>query len=157
MFRLRRPPQLPGADTGLYDQDTFYRRFIYDLRNANNEVVIESPFITERRMDIILPELARLTKRGVKVIVNTKPSIEHDGFMQEQAEAAVASMQSIGVEVLLTVGHHRKLAVIDRAIVWEGSLNILSQYDSCEIMRRLQSEQLASQLLSFIKLTRFLA
>ena len=158
MFRLRKPPQLLlGSDTGLYDQGTFYKRFSYDLRNASSEVVIESPFVTVRRMDTILPELARLTKRGVKVVVNTKPPIEHDEFMQEQAEVAIANMQSIGVEVLLTVGHHRKLAVIDRAIVWEGSLNILSQYDSCEIMRRLQSEQLASQLLNFIKLTRFLA
>ena len=158
MFRSRRKYSFGLSDDGgLYDQNTFYKRFINDLRSARKEVIIESPFITSNRMNIILPALKRLRRRGVRIVINTKPLEEHDPFLQLQAEEAIEAMQTIGVEVLFTVGHHRKLAIIDKSIVWEGSLNILSQYDSCEIMRRLQSEELADRLINFIKLNRFLA
>jgi hypothetical protein len=60
-------------------------------------------------------------------------------------------MQSIGVDVYMTVGHHRKLAVIDKSILWEGSLNILSQHDSCEVMRRIANDELAADMLSYVK------
>jgi hypothetical protein len=38
-------------------------------------------------------------------------------------------LQKLGVQVLYTSGHHRKLAIIDREILYEGSLNIPSQND----------------------------
>ncbi len=65
-------------------------------------------------------------------------------------------LQELGVEVLITGGHHRKLAIIDQQILYEGSLNILSQNDSCEVMRRIYSEQLADQMLVFVGLEKFI-
>jgi hypothetical protein len=65
-------------------------------------------------------------------------------------------MQELGVIVLYTVKLHRKLAVIDGEILWEGSLNILSQNDSCEIMRHIESEELVHQMIEFVKLAQFL-
>lgn len=50
--------------------------------------------------------------------------------------------------VLYTVKHHRKLAIIDGEILYEESVNILPQIDSCEIMRRTVSQQLANELFS---------
>jgi len=44
----------------LYDQSTFYKAFLRDLENAQSRVVIESPFITEKRMTLLLPALLRL-------------------------------------------------------------------------------------------------
>ncbi|RYX79114.1 hypothetical protein EON76_00050 [bacterium] len=49
---------------------------------------------------------------------------------------AISILQSLDIEVLLTIKHHMKKAIIDREVFWEGSLNILSYYDSCEIIRR---------------------
>lgn len=60
------------------------------------------------------------------------------------------------MESLTTVKHHRKLAIIDGTIAWNGSLNILSQHDSCEIMWRVASKGIADQLLGFIKLTKYM-
>ena len=56
------------------------------------------------------------------------------------------------MKVLYTVKHHRKLAIIDAGIAWNGGLNILSQHGSCEIMWRVASEDIADQLLGFIGL-----
>lgn len=50
----------------------------------------------------------------------------------------------------MTGAHHRKLAIIDDDILWEGGLNVLSQNDSCEIMRRIKSNEVFKQMMQFI-------
>ena len=142
-------------DNGLYDQDTFYDKFMKDIIYARQRVIIESPFITTKRVRQLLPILQKLVRRGVMVVVNTKPYEEHDVVMGEMAYASISALQEVGVRVIMTVGHHRKLAIIDSEILWEGSLNILSQGDSCEIMRRIHSEEITKQMLNYLRLDRF--
>ncbi len=138
----------------LYDQDSFYDSFVRDLGRARTLVVIESPFITQRRVDTLLPVLRKLYRHGVTIIVNTKPIEEHDAMMADQAMWAISELQDIGVKVLMTVGHHRKIAIVDD-VLWEGSLNILSQNDSCELMRRISSASLTQEMLAFIGVRRW--
>jgi len=142
------------SDTRLYDQNDYYGAFIKDLKTARTRVIIESPFITMRRVNQLAPILEKLIKRGVTVIINTKPFEEHNPMLYDQVVNAIGKMQDIGIAIYMTVGHHRKLAIIDESILWEGSLNILSQNDSCEIMRRIESLEAIKQLLKFINLDR---
>jgi Rad3-related DNA helicase len=158
---LRRINSMPwhhkkrGSDAGylvkskLYDQNGFYRALINDLNQAENRVVIESPFLTKKRVTSLFPTLKKLTKNNVKVIVNTKPLDEQSLELHNQAYWSIAKLQSLGVLVLFTTGHHRKLAIIDDEILWEGSLNILSQNDSCELMRRIVSIIAVEETLRF--------
>ena len=140
----------------LYDQDNFYPAFLADLQSAQKQVVIESPFITTRRMNVLLPVFRELSIRGVRIVINTRNPEEHDPIYQYQAEEAVEELQNLGVMVLYTVKHHRKVAVIDGQIVWEGSLNLLSHSNSSEIMRRMYSEQLATQMINFLNIEKLL-
>lgn len=140
----------------LYNEQTFYRAFVQDLACSEQEVVIESPFLTTRRIASLMPKLKQALGRGVKVVVNTRHPQEHDDFMRIEAEKSIAIMQSVGIKVLYTGGHHRKLAIFDRKVLYEGSLNILSQGDSCELMRRIESNRLAQQMLEFTKVKMFL-
>lgn len=141
----------------LYNEQTFYRAFERDLACCRNEAVIESPFLTTRRIRALLPMLRKMVSRGVRVTINTKHPQEHEDYMCAEAEASIALLQNIGVEILFTGGHHRKLAIFDRAVLWEGSLNILSQNESCEVMRRIDSEALARQMIDFIGVHQFLS
>jgi phosphatidylserine/phosphatidylglycerophosphate/cardiolipin synthase-like enzyme len=140
----------------LYDNRNFYKAFEKDLKNSCESVIIESPFITSKRMDVIFPILCKLRKKGVHIVINTRHPEEHDVEYKHQATLAVYEMQTIGITVLYTGKHHRKLAIIDNKILWEGSLNILSQAYSCEIMRRIDSEELALQLLRFVDINKYL-
>jgi hypothetical protein len=142
--------------SNLFDQSSFYPALLRDLKNARNQVIIESPFITTKRVNALLPTLRSLRKRGVQIVINTKPLDEHETVLYEQAETAIGQLQELGILVLFTVGHHRKLVLIDKQITWEGSLNVLSQNDSCEFMRRIFSEQLAHQMLEFLHLEMFI-
>lgn len=149
-------PRRGHTASSLFDQTTFYEAFRRDLERAKREVLIESPFISVRRTKSLLPLVCGLVLQGVHIVINTRDPIEHDEPHRAYAYAAVDMLQKAGATVLYTVGHHRKLAIIDERILWEGSLNILSQYDSCEIMRRLASKDEAQQTKRFIKVAEFL-
>lgn len=131
MRSLSRNDLFVSNDIQMYDQASFYEAFEKDLSSARSMVIIESPFITTKRINSLLPVLTRLTNRGVRVTINTRNPIDHDLEYRAQALESVEILQSMSVEVFYTVKHHRKIAVIDNRISWNGSLNILSQNDSC--------------------------
>lgn len=159
MFRLfhrNTPIEMNACESTLYDQNTFYDAFVSSLSICQNELIIESPFITSKRMEMLLPIFAKLRQRNVKIIINTRNPDDHEHIYRKQALYSINKMQNLGVIVLYTVGHHRKLAIIDKYTIWEGSLNILSFNDSCEIMRRITSVALANQLIKFTGLDKYL-
>lgn len=141
----------------LYDDSTFYHQFMTDLKHCKHEVIIESPYIASQRMYSFTRLFESLVARKVKVYVITRDPYEHDLAMKQQAEAEIRKFEAIGVQVLITTDYdHRKLAILDRKILWEGSLNILSQCYSREIMRRIESEDHATEMFQFIKLGKYI-
>lgn len=137
----------------LFNEDTFYEAFLKDVKNCQNELLIECPFITNRRLQQLLPALRTLKQHQVRVVVNTRDPHECDeDYRRDETHRAIASLQHIGVQVLYTGGHHCKLVILDRDILYEGSLNVLSQNNSSEIMRRIESAQLAWEMVRFVGL-----
>lgn len=137
--------------TSLHDEKTFYPHFLSDLEQSQSEVIIESPFITLARMKTFWPVFRRLVARGVKVYVVTRDPREHTDGYDDQSEVEIQEFEAVGIQVLMCTGnHHRKLAIIDRKVLWEGSLNILSQAKSREFMRRLEDGGFAVDLFNFI-------
>ena len=138
-------------NSSLFDEKTFYQTFLDDLSHCQQEVIIESPFITTARMNTFDRVFEILLSKGIKIFIVTRDPAEHDGGYEIQSEDAVRWCEEIGIQVLLCKGnHHRKLAILDRKILWEGSLNILSQHNSREIMRRIESRDIALQTFNFI-------
>lgn len=144
--------------SALYDEKTFFDQFLIDLEHCKKEVIIESPYITSRRMRTFYPVLTKLLKRKVKIYVVTRILHDHENRnMRDQAEREISNFEKLGIQPFLCVGnHHRKLAILDRAILWEGSLNILSQKRSREIMRRIPEKQIALHMFNFLNLESFL-
>ena len=140
----------------LYSERNFYRSFKQDLKSAEGQVIIESPFMSETRTKELLPFFKKLKKRGVKVTVYTRNPYQHDHVLRQQGFIALKLLKKAKVKVKLCRDmRHRKLAIIDEKILWEGSLNILSQSHSKEIMRRSDSSELASDMLHFTGLKRW--
>ena len=156
MFSLHKTSLQNPLSSKLFDESTFYEAFIDDLRHAKKEVIIESPYITCRRVNQLLPILKKLVKHGVKVTINTRNPQHYDELLRIQAYMTFKILKPTGVKIrTFNDYHHRKISVIDSRILYEGSLNILSQYHSCEIMRRIESEELNMQMIYFLGLKRF--
>ncbi|MBU1000623.1 hypothetical protein KKE78_04490 [Patescibacteria group bacterium] len=143
--------------SSLFDEKTFYQKFIKDLLGCQKEVIVESPFISTKRMKTLYPVFEKMVKQGIKVYILTRnPKDYINSNFEQQSESEIQRFEAIGVQVFICIGnHHRKLAILDRKILWEGSLNILSQVRSREIMRRISSEKLALEMFNFLRLDRF--
>lgn len=160
MFRLlnRQDTPVELLSSELLNEESFYPRFLKDLENCHSEVIIECPFITYRRISTILPTLEKLKARKVRIAINTRDPRSHDeGYWRDDAHEAVSKLQHMGIQVLYTGNHHRKVAILDRSILYEGSLNILSQSNSSEVMRRIESVPMAWQMVRFIGIDQLLA
>ena len=137
-------------ESKLFNEVGFYPAFIADLKQATSTIILASPFVSYRRSAALIPELVRAIDRGVSITINTRRPDEHDDSMHKQAQAIVNSFKNIGIKVQFVHRLHRKLAVVDKSILWEGSLNILSQSYSCEVMRRTMSNKHCRKMLRFI-------
>ena len=148
----RRTERRALLSSRLFDERTFDEAFFRDLERAKRSVIIESPFLTEHRTRYFASTFKGLIDRGVKVRINTRRPIDHGGEMRLQAEVAIGVMRKIGAKVCVYDDmRHRKLAIIDSCVLWEGSLNILSNGGrSREIMRRSVSHRLCRQILTVI-------
>ena len=121
----------------LFDETTFYEEFTRDLLNCKQEVYVESPYITAKRAKKLIPIFHKLLNKRVNIYITTRDPKDHEITMEMQSEDTIRTFEAMGVQVLLCGGnHHRKLAILDRKILWEENLNILSQTNSREIMRR---------------------
>ncbi len=139
-------------NSSLFDERNFYQAFLQDLSHCEKEVLIESPFITSNRMRCLFPIFEKLIKQNIKVYIVTRDPNEHINSLEKQAASEINRFERLGVQVFLCIGnHHRKLAILDRKILWEGSLNILSQTHSREIMRRIDNKKLTEEMFNFLK------
>lgn len=153
MFKIfnKRADPTPLLSSELFDEHSFYKEFSKDIRVAHKEIVIESPYITLRRASEIAPLLSKAIRRGVQVSINTRNPYHHDGVLVSESLKGIEVLRSIGVNITTCNDmRHRKLAMIDDYILWEGSLNMLSQNGSKEVMRRIDSQELCQQMSQFI-------
>ena len=152
LHRFNNTPYNLG-DTTLYDEDSFYETFLRDLRKCSSELIIESPFVTSKRLAMLMPALEKLKAKRVRIAIVTRDPRDQDtDSLRADTYEAIARLQRLGIQVIFKEGHHRKLAILDRKILYEGSLNILSQNSSREVMRRIESVRLAWQMARFTKL-----
>lgn len=137
----------------LFNEKSFYREFEKDLLNAKKEVVIYSPFVTKYRSDHFRKILKELQRRNIAVFIFTRALEEHENIMKNEVRCALRDYEDLGATVICLSGYvHAKAAIIDRTILWEGSLNILSQRRSHEMMRRIADEISAKQVMTYLDL-----
>lgn len=142
----------------LYNEKNFYKAFVGDLLSAKREIVIYSPFITKFRANYYKRIFESIRRRNVEVFIFTRPIDTYDSMIQPHVEHILKWLDELGVCVFFPGKYiHEKIAIIDREILWEGSLNILSHKAGNEIMRRTKSERSALEILNHLNLNSKLA
>lgn len=92
----------------IYDQISFQERFRADLQQAKEEVMIVSPYVTQRRVRWLEPVFAAMTDRGIPVTIITRPPSSFQGRSAIAAEAAISELKRNKVTVILREGIHQK-------------------------------------------------
>lgn len=142
----------------LYNENTFYKALIKDMLSAKKEVIIYSPFVSKFRTDFLKPTIEKLIDRNIDIFIFTRPIEEYEDTIRPQIECALKRLEKLGVCIFYPGRYiHQKVAIIDREVLWEGSLNILSHRASNEMMRRTQDSESAIQVMSYIGINKTIA
>lgn len=137
----------------LHDEHSFYERLLEDIEYAEKSLYIESPFVGSVRGLSLLPYLETARAKGVQITVFTRNPVVYDVASAIQANAVLHEYRRIRIRVRYSSRHHhRKLAIIDDKIMYEGSLNILSHVRSEELMRRFDSAELVAQTQKYLRI-----
>ena len=135
---------ISGYSLFLSESD-FYTHVKRDFDNATSSVVIVSPFITQNRVQDLLPQITGMLKRQVKVWIVTRP-VEDADF----GVGALRTLEKLGCIVKQRKRTHEKIVIIDNKVAYYGSLNMLSHKDTKEVMQRIQGEQITQLIQQFM-------
>lgn len=134
----------------IYDQNTFVEPFLADIREARRSLIIVSPFIRKQRITWIYKAIGE-NPRPLKVTVITRPSEAFSGQASSEVYEAIQALEQLGCEVIFRKGIHQKFAVIDRRVVWYGSINLLSFGTAQESIIRIITGTVAETLLKTVR------
>ncbi len=132
----------------IFDNNNFLPVYKNDLVNATRDILIVSPFVTKRRAMLMLELMSNTLDRNVNVTVLTRPASDYKD--KPVLEEVFVMLKAAGVKMVCKSNIHQKFAVIDQKIVWYGSINLLSFGRAEESIMRLNSSNIACELLRSI-------
>lgn len=131
----------------IYDIENYQETYQRDLIEADKEIIISSPAIGRKKVEEIIALLKPKQEQGVKVIVTTwEPDSYGYGDSSRWTELH-GRMRAAGFELNLMSEHCERYVVIDREIVWYGSMNFLGKEDIEDNLMRVCSSDIAAELL----------
>jgi hypothetical protein len=142
----RSPLPLDDDTTWVVDERDFFDAFAADAAVARESVVVFSPFCTEAGTTRWFTAITDAVRRGVAVRIVTRPDKGTGSGTEVGLRDRLARLRSMGCIVDERDGMHEKVAILDSATLWHGSLNILSHRDTTETMMRLVGHGACSQM-----------
>ena len=142
-------PDTPEKQTAnaIFDADTYRQTYEQDLREAVETVVISSPTLSRNRVENLIELLRPAQERGLKAAVITwHPDVYRYGN-DEHRLGMLENLRTAGFEIHYAEDNCQHFAVIDEKIVWYGSMNLLSRDDVEDNIMRLESREVAEELL----------
>lgn len=100
--------------------------FEQDLTDAAQSIVIVSPYLQKGRIRKLLPLLQKAQSAGVDAALHTKAAGGYEPKYQEQVREAITMLEQAGITIHTHEGLQQRYAVIDKSIVWYGSVDFLS-------------------------------
>ena len=122
----RVPLDLSAKTMGIFNQSTFDAAIESDLSNAKESIVIFSGFVTPSRVAKLGDLLRMKTSGGVKIRCVTRPPKLNGTMELKRSKEALDALEGVNCVVDCRARIHEKIVLIDKKIVWHGSLNVLS-------------------------------
>lgn len=131
----------------IFDNNSYMSVFERDMTEAGREIVISSPGISAKGVRRILKNLGERHDAGVKITLLTLPAEGYPKEHIEKTKELLAELRALGATVMEKPGMHEHFAVIDREIVWYGSVNLLSNAKEEDNLMRVKSREIGQELL----------
>jgi len=135
----------------IFDKRSFLPVFTNDIANAEREILIVSPFVTRKRTLQMMQHLMTALRKKVRVVVVTRPIEDFQGKETTALQGSLNLLKDAGVTLVYRSNIHQKFAVMEQRILWYGSINLLSYGNAEESIMRLDSPNIAYELIKSIE------
>ena len=135
-----------GANGGSFiGKGDWLGRFETDIREAKRSILVRAPYASEAAVKKLLPALRDARERGLEVTCATRKRAASERSDSRDV-AAAALLGEAGIEATWFEDGPTRLAIIDDALIWYGSLPLLAfpKTDDCSL--RLRDAELAAEL-----------
>lgn len=127
------------ADNQIFNGSTFYRPYTSDLTKAKRSIVISSPKLYRTEQNPLVTLLKELAQQGIEILITTVAENEQTAFIQSKG-------LSVKVKPKLSL----YTTIIDKEVVWYGSINTLGYASKDDNMIKVTDIYLANELIEMI-------
>lgn len=127
------------AENQIFNGSTFYRPYTSDLTKAKRSIVISSPKLYRTEQNPLVTLLKELTQQGIEILITTAVENEQTAFIQSKG-------LSVKVKPKLSL----YTTIIDKEVVWYGSINTLGYASKDDNMIKVTDIYLANELIEMI-------
>ena len=127
------------VENQIFNGSTFYRPYTSDLTKAKRSIVISVPKLYRTEQNSLVTLLKELAQQGIEILITTAAENEQIVFIQSKE-------LSVKVKPKLSL----YTTIIDKEVVWYGSINTLGYASKDDNMIKVTDIYLANELIEMI-------
>ena len=127
------------VENQIFNGSTFYRPYTSDLTKAKRSIVISSPKLYRTEKNPLVTLLKELAQQGIEILITTAAENEQTVFIQSKG-------LSVKVKPKLSL----YTTIIDKEVVWYGSINTLGYASKDDNMIKVTDIYLANEFIEII-------
>ena len=131
------PSSVP--ENQIFNGSTFYRPYTSDLIKAKHSIVISSPKLYRTEQNPLVTLLKEFAQQGIEILITTAAENEQTVFIQSKG-------LSVKVKPKLSL----YTTIIDKEVVWYGSINTLGYASKDDNMIKMTDIYLANELIEMV-------
>lgn len=111
----------------IYDSGNYTAVFEQDLIEAEKEIVISSPRLTQEKVSRFIYLMKPRQESGIKITVITEDPENSSYGSAAFSHQLIAQMKEVGIQIKIVEDEAERFAVIDQMLVWHGGMNLLGK------------------------------
>ena len=127
------------SENQIFNGSTFYHPYTSDLIKAKHSIVISAPKLYRTEKNPLVTLLKELAHQGIEILITTVAENEQTAFIQSKG-------LSVKVKPKLSL----YTTIIDKEVVWYGSINTLGYASKDDNMIKVTDIHLANELIKMI-------
>ena len=146
-YELSQDAERKPDERFFYDRETYSEAFQDDIINAKTEVMISSPYVSASGSEQLLRNCSAMKNKSAKVSLITFPSSYYSDDIKGRIEKIHNKLIMAGIKVLFVDSIPSRYAVIDKEILWYGSMNLVSNIKEDDDEMRIVNRSVAKALI----------
>lgn len=137
-------------ESAIYNETDYFEHVINDIKNAEKNILVSSPFMQKKKIDSIKEILVEKYNSGVRITLCIKKIEDYSDNQKAYISKFISEILKQGIKVIQVSRNRYKFMIIDNTIVWYGGVDIFGgSFDESSLIR-IQSEELANELVGTI-------